>query len=360
MTLARFEPFLKLPKTLQWAMLIVLSAATAALLRMIQLPAAFLLGPMIAAIMIETGGGAIKVPRLPFTAAQAVIGCLVARAITSEIVADFLHQWPVFTGVMLAVIVASSALGWLISKLKILPDTTAVWGLLPGAASTMMLMAEAFGADMRLVAFMQYLRVILVAAAGSLIARFWVHSTGVAAPIVWFPAIHWLPFAETLGLVVLGMTVGQRSRIPAGGILLPMILGTVLHLTGVITIELPQWFLVASYLLLGWTIGLRFTRKILAYAIRALPQILLSILVLMGFCAGLAYLLVIGMGIDPLTAYLATSPGGVDSIAIIAASSKVDMPFIMAMQMMRLIAVLMIGPHISRWVASTLTRSTEA
>ena len=30
-------------------------------------------------------------------------------------------------------------------------------------------------------------------------------------------------------------------------------------------------------------------------------------------------------GIDPLTAYLATSPGGMDSIPIIAASSNVDL-----------------------------------
>ena len=37
----------------------------------------------------------------------------------------------------------------------------------------MMIMAGAFGADARLVAFMQYLRVVLVAAVASLVARFW-------------------------------------------------------------------------------------------------------------------------------------------------------------------------------------------
>ena len=42
-----------------------------------------------------------------------------------------------------------------------LPGTTAVWGSSPGAATAMVLMAEAFGADARLVAFMQYLRVDL-------------------------------------------------------------------------------------------------------------------------------------------------------------------------------------------------------
>ena len=44
-------------------------------------------------------------------------------------------------------------------------------------------------------------------------------------------------------------------------------------------------------------------------------------------------------GVDPLTAYLATSPGGSDSIAIIAASTNVDVSFVMAMQTVRMLAV---------------------
>ena len=56
-------------------------------------------------------------------------------------------------------------------------------------------------------------------------------------------------------------------------------------------------------------------------------------------------------GIDPLTAYLATSPGGADSIAIIALSSNVDMRFVMAMQTTRLVVVLLMAPGLSRFVA---------
>lgn len=37
----------------------------------------------------------------------------------------------------------------------------------------------------------------------------------------------------------------------------------------------------------------------------------------------------------PLTAYLATSPGGADSVAIIAASAHVEISFVMAMQLAR-------------------------
>jgi membrane AbrB-like protein len=322
---------------------------------MVGIPAALLLGPLVAGVIVGTNGGTVRVPRLPYLGAQAIVGCLIARVITADILHTFLSDWPLFLGVVFAIIVASSALGYLMSRWRILPGTTAVWGSSPGAASAMMLMAEAFGADARLVAFMQYLRVVFVAVAASLIARFWVTEpgagSGVVQQIVWFGPIDWLPFAETLLLAGVGGWLGVRLRIPAGAMLMPMVVGIVLHVSGLIAIELPEWLLALSYALLGWNIGLGFTRSIIVHATRALPQIVLSTLALMAFCGGLAYLLSKALGIDPLTAYLATSPGGMDSVAIIAASTKVDVPFVMALQTVRFLVVLFIGPPLARLIA---------
>jgi uncharacterized membrane protein AbrB (regulator of aidB expression) len=64
------------------------------------------------------------------------------------------------------------------------------------------------------------------------------------------------------------------------------------------------------------------------------------------------------VGIDPLTAYLATSPGGMDSAAIIGASTKVDLSFVMALQTVRFMVVLLVGPPISRFVATRLSKPT--
>jgi hypothetical protein len=61
-------------------------------------------------------------------------------------------------------------------------------------------------------------------------------------------------------------------------------------------------------------------------------------------------MLVVVAGIDPLTAYLATSPGGSDSVAIITASTTADVSFVMAMQTVRLLAVLFVGPALTRYV----------
>jgi uncharacterized protein len=345
------EPFLKLSPPVRWGILFILTAVLVAFLEWAHLPAALLLGSMIAGILLETGGGKVKVPAVLYWFSQAAIGCLIARVITPQILKAFAGHWPLFLGIMLAVIAASSTLGWIFTRLRLFPDTTAIWGLLPGAASTMMIMADAFGADGRLVAFMQYLRVLFVAVAAAVIARFWFHASSSAAPVIWFPPVHWMAFLKTLIFIVLSIIVGRWSRIPAGGILVPMIGGAILKITGVLPIELPQWFLALAYALLGWNTGLRFTRIILLHAARTLPQTILAVLLLMAFCWGLALVLVKTEGVDPLTAYLATSPGGMDTAAIIAASSKVNMPFVVSMQAARLFIVLMIGPALSRMMA---------
>ena len=58
------------------------------------------------------------------------------------------------------------------------------------------------------------------------------------------------------------------------------------------------------------------------------------------------------MQIDFLTAYLATSPGGVDSVAVIAAGSHSDMALIMAMQTLRLFSILLTGPQaVARFIS---------
>lgn len=340
----------------QWPALLVLSLLFAGALELADMPAALLLGPMFAAVIAGTNGASIRVPRLAFTGSQAVVGCLVASSISPDILTTFADEWPLFGGIVVATLAASSFLGWFISRFNTLPGTTAVWGSAPGGSTAMVLMAEAFGADARLVAFMQYLRVIMVSIAAALIARLWVDTSGVEQPAtVWFPAIDWPAFGSMLAIAAAGSLLGRLLRLPSPYFLGAVILASTLHLGFGVPLQLPQWLLAISYMLIGWTVGLNFTSKILRHAVRALPQIIGSILALMAFCGGLAMLISYELGIDPLTAYLATSPGGLDSIAIIAAASdSVDLSFVMALQSARLILVLAFGPSlarlVSRWV----------
>jgi uncharacterized protein len=337
---------------LKWTILLLVSLAFIVPLELIHLPAALLLGAMAAAIAIAVLDGQLAVPRWPYVLAQGLIGCLVARSIGPAILVTMVQQWPLFLAGVCSVLLISTSLGALLARWKVLPGTTAVWGSAPGAATVMVLMSEGFGGDPRLVAYMQFLRVMLVALVASIVARLWGAPESARAAIDWFPAVAVGPLWETMALAAFGAIIGAKSRIPAGALLVPLFVGVALSCTHLMTITLPPWLMAGCYALVGWAIGSRFSREIVIYAARVFPKIAASTLTLITLCGGLAVLLHLIVGTDPLTAYLATSPGGADSVAIIAASSShVDVPFVMAMQMARFILVLLAGPALAKAVA---------
>src|SRR5437868_1401919 len=180
-------------QTKTWAVLILLSAGLAALLLWLHAPAALMLGPLVAAIVVASSGAGLRLPLPPFVLAQGIVGCLIAKMVPLSIVGDVLQHWFLFSVGVLAVVAISSLMGWLMTRWQVLPGTTALWGTSPGAASVMTIMAESYGADVRLVAFMQYGRVVLVAGVAALVTRlFGANPSHAPAAIVWFPPVDWL------------------------------------------------------------------------------------------------------------------------------------------------------------------------
>jgi uncharacterized protein len=342
----------KLPLIAQWLLLVAASVAFATLLHMAGIPAGILLGPMAAGVVFGVNAATVRAPLFPYIYAQALMGLFIANAITPSILRSFAKEWPVILAVVFSILAVSSLLGFLMGRWRVMPGTTGVWGTWPGAASAMVIMAGEFGADARLVAFMQYVRVVCVVGVASIVATISAHGSGIAHPVAgWFPDVNARAFSETLLLGGACALAGRVFRLPSGPMLLALLSGSILHLSGAVAIELPKWLMAGVYALIGWSVGLRFTPAILDHALRAIPKILVLVAALISFSAALAYLLTQALGIDALTAYLATSPGGLDSIAIVAASTNVDASFVIALQTIRFLAILVMGPPLARFIA---------
>lgn len=339
-----------------WTILLILSVLGGWGLAAVGLPAALLLGPMLAAMAVAYHAETPDLSAPAYGLAQGVLGCLIAHNLPATATAEMMTDGPLFVFGTLAVVAISALIGWQMTRRRLVPSTSAVWGLSPGAATVMTVMAEAYGADARLVAFMQYARMILVASLASLVARLAGVGPHAAVQADWLAPVAGLPLAQTLALAVSGPLLARLLKFRAGGMLIPMIGGIVFTHLGWMQIELPRPLLALSYAIIGWHIGLKFTRPLLLHALRALPAILAATTVLILACCGVAGVLVAFAGVPPLTAYLATSPGGADTVAIIAASSAthVDAAFVMSMQMTRFVLVLAIGPALARFAAARM------
>ncbi len=344
--------FDRLAPSAQWLLLAALSAGFWGVLHAASIPAAVFLGPMAAGVLLGANNGTVRVPRLLYMAAQTVMGLFLASAVTPGILRSFLQDWPVFAGAVFLILAAASGLGWTMARSGAMPASTSIWGSWPGGATAVIVMAGEFGADTRLVAFMQYFRVACVAGLASVVAAVFTGQAGVGLPEPpWFPPLHVQAFGATLLIAAACGLLASFLRVPSGPMLITLAAGAVLNVSGAVEFELPRWLLTGTYALVGWSVGLRFTPEILAHAFRAFPKVLLNVALLIAFSAGVGFLLSQMLGIDALTAYLATSPGAMESIAIIAASSHVDMPFIIALQMARFLTVIAIGPPVARLLA---------
>jgi membrane AbrB-like protein len=337
---------------LRWLGLALASALLSAALLALHMPAAVLLGCMLVGLAFSVWGTPLAVPRRAFGWGQGLLGCLMAQSLHPDQLGQVAAHWPAVLGTTVLLLAASSGLGWWLMRRQIMPGTTAVWGMAPGAASAMVVMAEEYGADVRLVAFMQYTRVVAVTVVAALVAR----AAGAHLPVA-VSGLDWLALGPpanlllTAALVLGGSWLARRFDISGGAMVLPLVASVLVQLVWDVAPALPPALMALAYASIGWSVGLRFTRGVLLHALRALPRVLAAMALLMGVGLASGGVLVLAMGLDPLSAYLATSPGGADSMAVIAATSSVDTSFVMAMQLARFLLVLLSGPAISRWLA---------
>jgi hypothetical protein len=350
-SLSRGASLRNLPAFCQWALLLVCAGALGQALRLLDVPAALFLGPMLVAIAFGVGGASIRVPGPLFRFGQGCVGMMVAHSLTASVLASLAQDWHLMLFATVLTVCLSALVGLGLVRFGGMPGSTAAWGTAPGAASAMVAMAEDYGADGRVVATMQYVRVVCVVMVGALVSRLLgVESHGSEAHSAALPldGAGLLHLALVLLAIVVGLFAG--ARIPAGALLVPILLGGALQLSGLLQVGLPNGLLALAYGAIGCYVGLRFDRATVLYVWRRLPAMIAGSVVLIALCAASAWLLAWLLGTDYLSMYLATSPGGLDSMAIIAVDTHADVGLVLSMQTLRLFGVIVSGAFFARQI----------
>jgi membrane AbrB-like protein len=350
---------------LGWILLGISSVLTGLLAQSMGVPAGWLVGPMLVAVALALAWPeSPTVPRWGRVASLTVVGGVLAAAFRPSVFPLIADYWLPVLFVVGSTLLLSLAVGYLLSWVTHLDRKAAALGTLPGAASGMLAMSDSLGADPRFVAVMQYTRVIVVVFSAVLVARFGLVPGTAPHPIpaqslqstasqgTFLVQDAWLVYALTALAAMLGAWTGTRLRLPAGALIGPLVFGVALEMLGVMRLTWPPGVPQTAFLVIGLWAGLHFDRASIKSVGGLFPFVLASAAGLTVACVGLGWALTVITPIDGLTAYLATTPGGIDSVAVIALESGADAPLVLAVQMLRLFAVILAGSLLGRWWSS--------
>lgn len=339
-----------IPTLRSWAVVVVISAVASAVLGLLQLPSPLLFGALLGGLVHAlTAAEPATMPPWLFRLGQALIGVTIGGLVDVDTVDRLRADWASVLAVTVGTLLISLAAGRLLAVRRDVSPATGAFALVAGGASGVIAMAHDLGADDRVVTVVQYLRVLLVVLTVPVLAEALFHpATGVAR--LETPATRWpadLVFVATA--VGAGMVASRFVRAPAMVLLGSMAVAVLVSATGVLgTVAVPGPIAGLGYALVGIRVGLGFTRQSLRSIARLLPVTLLLIVLVVLACAGMGAALAAVTGVDQLTAYLATTPGGLFAVLAIAADSGADATYVLAVQVIRLLVVLMVVPLIGR------------
>ena len=333
-----------------WCSLAVFAAGAGWLAQRAQLPGGLLLGAMFVSIVMALSRPVH--PRLSsrwLFSAHGIIGMAVAGMFNAAALPAVAGHWLLVAGVVGITLTVSIVSGMVLPHISKLSRATAAFGTLPGGANSMIAMSVDTGADARMVALMQYTRLVLTIVAAVILARFVlpVH-TGLPTDVPVHRAAQYSLHAFILTVLLTGISgfAGRKLRIPAGAFLMPMLAGMIVSGSNWFHPAWPPAIINCAYLVVGVYVGLLFDKTSIMQAGRLFPLMIVNAFVLMGICALSGKLFSVLTGTDYLTGYLATTPGGLDSINVVAMNSGANVSLVLAVQMVRLLTIVLMGPLI--------------
>lgn len=309
---------------------------------------ASLLGGMAHAL---TSATPLRVPPSAFRVGQALVGITIGSLVSLSALRELTGSLLPTVLVTLGTVAISLAAGRILATRDDVSEITGAFALIAGGASGVVAMARDLGADDRVVTVVQYLRVLLVLLGMPLITATVFHPRHGVGRYATGGADLGADLAYVAVALVLGLLIARLVPVSTATLLGPLAVAAALSASGWLgtpTVPGPlQWL---AYALIGVQVGLRFTRESITSIARMLPAVVAIIVAMIGLTGAMGAVLAWLTPVNGLTAYLATTPGGVFAVLATAADSGSDVTYVMAVQLFRLIVILALTPLLARFL----------
>jgi len=315
-------------------------------------PAGYLSGAILMVGAAALAGRPLLMPTLLARFLFVLIGISLGAVVTPETLKG-VATYPASIGLLVVAMICISLTGTAyLSVVHRWDVLSAYLGSSPGGLSQVLVIAAELGADLRAIAIVQTMRVVIIAigvpAGLSLLGL-----AGNAARRANGP---WsLALAGELGTLVAASTIAAliafRLRFPGGLLFGAMFASAALHGSGLIHAVVPPWVANTAMVALGGVVGARFTNtplRMLAYYLGAAFG---SFAIAVTIAAVFAAVLIKYMALPVPEVMIAYAPGSVDAMMLLALALHLDPVYVGAHHVTRIILVSLSMPVLARRVA---------
>jgi membrane AbrB-like protein len=335
----------------RWAILVALVVVGTIVGEDLGVPsAAMLVGLIVGLVYAVRSSVPLQLDKRVTVAAQMVTGSAVGTYLSVDTIKGLGDAWLPVIAITLFTLVLTFGAGILLARIADVNPATAAFGMIAGGAAGIVSIASDLGADDRMVAVMQYLRVVIILAMTPVLAAT-LFSEGDGA--VAAAGVNHVDFLQGLLFVVVcgpaGVFLAHRLHITAPNFFGPLFVAAGLSLAGVsFAGQMPNLLPFIAYGLIGGRVGLDFTVDTLKRARNILPAVLGVIVLMLVACAGLGLVMAPLAGVSALDGYLATTPGVLQVVLATAVGMKANTTFVLSAQVVRLLMMLLAAPYVAR------------
>ncbi len=322
-------------------------------------PIPWMIGPMIAVAAVNLGGITGFAPPYARQTGQVILGSAVALYFTAPMVAVL--------GANMGAIAAATASAFMIggigalvlSRVSGVDGKSSFFASIPGGAMAMAVLADRYGASVPPVAVAHSLRVSIVVIVVPFALTYGGIPLEAAAyrpqlPLDALILVPWIAFGFLLG------EISERLGLQNGYLLTPIFFGAALTFGGVELSAVPDWMTDFAQLMFGLVLGARFQRDFFVRYRLFIPFALLNALFILIVSALVALVLSWTFGLPIATMLIATAPGGLAEMTILAQALQVGVPLVVAFHIFRVLVVNMATPYIytlGLWLGARLVRA---
>lgn len=310
------------------------------------MPLPWMLGAMLGTTIGAMSGLPMTSPILLRPVVIPVIGVLLGSSLSVDVLRGLWAWLPSMLLLPVFLVTASSLCILIYRRIGGYDPVTAFFAAVPGGLNEMILFGLAYGGDERRIALAHGVRILLSV---SFIGVFYglvlgVSSTGAGRPWTALSALSRADFAWLGAAALVGGYIGIRFRIPAGTILLPMLLSASMHIAGVVAVPPPTVLVIGAQVVMGSTIGARFAGVRLGNIARDAALAVLTTSVMIA-CAFLFSELVQLLVATPRSqTFLAYAPGGLSEMSLIALAMGQDVAYVSVTHIVRILLVVTAAP----------------